>query len=201
MTHLGRFATSQSLRSLAVPHNLAPSQVADKKTLTMHRRLQVMREHSELERQRARVSSARRDLMFQAKRERARKLRVFQERMTRHQKEHQKRVEEKRLRELERLSKTRKNKHENRRTRKIRKKEIHLRFVDAMRVRLSEQMKRAGYGVVPLCGCTEIGDDEIIPNWTECANNCEFYNNPEKFHKAVKSMFASIHEVERNRYK
>ena len=163
------------------------------------RRLHVSKKYSELERERARVSSQRRDLHSKCEKERERKLHQFQERMEKHQKDHRARVEAERLRELERLATLRRSDRESASTRQRRKKEIQLRFVDALRIRLSEHMKRAGYGVVPLCGCSALSEDGMIPNWTECANNCEFHNNPEKFHNAVKSMFSSIHEVERFR--
>ena len=165
------------------------------------RRLHVSKKYSELERQRARVSSQRRDTHSRCEKERYRKLQLFRERMEKHQREHRVRAEAERLRELERLSELKKCDRESASTRQRRKKEIQLRFVDALRIRLSEHMKRSGYGVVPLCGCSTLSEDGVIPNWTECANNCEFHNNPEKFHDAVKSMFSSIHEVERFRRK
>jgi len=183
--------------SMLIPNNDERS-VA--KTIQAFRRLEVSKKYSELERQRARVSSHRRDLNSKSQQEKERKLCLFRERMERHQKVHRERVEQERLRELERLSEMKRHHRDSASTRQRRKKEVQLRFVDALRIRLSEQMKRGGYGVVPLCGCSNLSEDGAIPNWTECANNCEFYNNPEKFHSAIKSMFSSIHEVERFRH-
>ena len=95
------------------PPTISKDQKSVSKRVDALRRLHVSKKYSELERERARVSSQRRDLHSKCEKERERKLHQFQERMEKHQKDHRARVEAERLRELERLATLRRSDRES----------------------------------------------------------------------------------------
>eukprot|EP00949_MAST-11_sp_MAST-11-sp1_P000811 g811.t1 len=76
-----------------------------------------------------------------------------------------------------------------------RQRDTAVRYINALRQRLLLRLKEQDMELPPLCSCFQgemTGSASNLPMWEYCANNCQFFKNPQDVQKIVGDLMRSV---------